>query len=202
MIRRVLIPVVCLAAALVAAAADEPKPIPCTLTVSPRPGMSEVSGGHSNMLRANTIGGNTGSKTIKRNMKWLAEVRFRETRPEKAELRAYYIGQNADGKLILLGKDAKGVELDKNGRASVEFTSPTTQLTKSRTRSTSGGHHGFSSVKTQTRGERVTGCVVQLFADGQMAKSWTSDSRWAAEAAKPAFSIAELEKKKSAIGLR
>lgn len=176
----------------------------CSLTVSPRPGESQVSrSGSSGLLRPSSSGiSNTGSKTITRSLKYLAEVRFRDDRPNKVELEAHFIGQDAKGKLIALGTERKTVELDANGRAAHEFVSQKTRLTKSRQTSTSGSSRGFRSTKTTQSGERVTGCVVRVFADGELAKSWSSDSRWAAEAAKPTFSVGELEKRKSTIGLR
>lgn len=185
---------------------EESQPPRCSLTVSPRPGESHISGNRSRLLQTgvNNIP-QSSTKTITRNMKWLAEVRFRDDRPEKVELKAYYIGSDAKGGLVQLGTETKPLELDKNGRASVELTSPTTRLTKSRTSSGSSrfrGNGGFTSTKSTMRGERIAGCVVQVFADGVLAKNWTSDSRWAKEAGKPDFSITKLNQSKSKIGLR
>ena len=179
--------------------------VSCSLTVTPKPGESHTTKSNSGMIRrTTTTTPMTGSKTTTRNMKWQVDVRVRENRPEKLELESIYIGQDASGNLIQLGKtERKVLELDKNGRASHELTSPTTRLTKSRTTS-SGAHSrgGFRSTHTTTRGERVSGCIVRLYADGELAKTWTSDSRWSGEANKPTFSITELNKKKSSIGLR
>lgn len=185
-----------------------PEKLPeCSLTVTPKPGDSHVSkSGPSRLIQSgNTLGSNTGSKTITRSLKWGVETRFREDRPEKLELKAFYLGNNDKNKLIQLGTETKTLTLDKNGRASIELTSPTTRLTKSRTTTTSrhsGGSNGFRSTKTTTRGERVTGCVLQLYADGKLVKSWSSDSRWANEAKKEAFSIENLNKNSGKIGLR
>lgn len=197
----------CLAFALSAAGATPPKPPECSLTVSPKPGVSQVSKTNSGrIMPASSLSSGTGSKTVVRSLKWGVETRFRENRPEKLELKAFYLGYNEKNTLIQLGTETKTLELDKNGRASVELTSPTTRLTKSRTVSSShscgGRSSGFRSTKSTTRGERVTGCVVQLFADGQLAKSWCSDSRWAAEAEKDVFSVDALNQKKGKIGLR
>lgn len=178
--------------------------VSCTLTVTPKPGESHTTKSNSGMIRRTTSTmPTTGTKTTTRNMKWTAEVRIRENRPEKLEIEAIYIGQDASGKIIQLGKnEKKPLELDKNGRAATDFTSPTVRLTKSRTSSSSTHSRGFRSTHSTTHGERVTGCVVRVFADGELVKSWSSDSRWASEANKPNFSIAELDKKKSTIGLR
>ena len=196
-----------LGTATAAEAKKEAKLPECSLTVSPKPGDSHVSkSGTSRLIQSgNTLGSNTGSKTITRSLKWGVETRFREDRPEKLELKAFYLGNNDKNKLIQLGSETKTLTLDKNGRASIELTSPTTRLTKSRTTSTSrhcGGSNGFRSTKTTTRGERVTGCVLQLYADGKLVKSWSSDSRWANEAKNEAFSIENLNKSSRKIGLR
>ena len=178
--------------------------VSCTLTVTPKPGESHTTKSNPGMIRrTTTTTPTTGSKTTTRNMKWTAEVRIRENRPEKLELETIYIGQEASGTIIQLGKTEKKVlELDKNGRASLDLTSPTVRLTKSRTTSSGSHSRGFRSTHSTTRGERVNGCVVRVYADGELVKSWSSDSRWASEANKPNFSITELNKKKSTIGLR
>ena len=200
--RRVLLLVALAASCALAGAKKLPE---CTFTVSPRGGDSQISKSGGGLIRSmNSMSNNSQSKTITRNLKWLAEVRIRENRPEKLELKAYYIGEVNGGQSVRqLGTEAKVLELDKNGRASVELTSPTTRLTKSRTSSSSSGNSGFRSTKKRISGERVVGCVVQLFADGELLKSWSSDSRWAAAATKAPFSVAELAKEKTGrIGLR
>jgi len=189
---------------------EPPKKLPeCSLTVSPKPGKSSVSKSHSGIITScNSLGSNNGSKTITRSLKWGVETRFREDRPEKLEVKAFYLGVNDKNKIVQLGSETKALTLDKNGRADVELTSPTTRLTKSRTTtSTSRGgccrrSSGLRSTKTTTRGERVTGCVVQLYADGQLVKTWTSDARWAAEAKNENFSVDNLNKNSGKIGLR
>ena len=176
----------------------------CTFTVTPRGGDSQISKSGGGLIRSiSATSNNNQSKTITRNLKWLAEVRIRENRPEKLELKAYYIGEVNGGQSIKqLGTESKVLELDKNGRASVELTSPTTRLTKSRT-SSSSGNSGFRSTKKRISGERVIGCVLQVFADGEFLKGWSSDSRWASAANKAPFSVAELAKEKTGkIGLR
>lgn len=192
----------CLAASCAFAAA---KKLPeCTFTVTPRGGDSQVSKRGGGLIRSiSAMSNNNQSKTITRNLKWLAEVRIRENRPEKLELKAYYIGEADGGKTIKqLGTESKALDLDKNGRASVELNSPTTRLTKSRSTSSSG-NSGFRSTKKHISGERVVGCVVQLFADGEFLKGWSSDSRWSSAANKAPFSVAELAKEKTGkIGLR
>ena len=197
---------------LTATAAETPKapkvkPPECSFTVTPKPGDSHVAkSGTSRLIQNNSsFGSNTGSKTITRNLRWTVETRFREDRPEKLELKAFYLGTDEKNKIVKLGEETKKLELDKNGRASVDLTSPTTKLTKSRTTSISrhaGGGAGFRSTKSTTRGERVTGCVLRLFADDRLVKTWTSDPRWATEAKAETFSVDNLNKNSGKIGLR
>ena len=199
-----LLSVLCLLS-VSALAADQK--MSCSLAITPLRGESHISG--NNGIRSlngssSTSMGNT-SKTITRNLKWKAEVRFRDKRPEKTELKVYYIGYSADNKLKQIGQESKTVELDKNGRASVELTSPTTKLTKTRTSSTSssgGRSSGFVSMKKRQSGERVMGCVIQVFADGTLSESYASDSRWAVAAEKTPFSLAEITARSGKIGLR
>ena len=194
----------CLAACS-ALAADKKLP-ECSFTVTPRRGDSQVSrsgGGLLGSLNSRSTDGSS-SKTITRNMKWLAEVRIRKERPSRLGLKVYHVGEVNGGKSIkLLKSEEKTLDLDENGRASAEFTSPTTHLTKSRTSSYSSGNSGFRSTKKTVSGERVIGCVMQLFADGELLKSWSSDSRWASAAKKTPFAIADLSPEKTGrIGIR
>lgn len=203
--KSLVLSVACLLTAALALA-DGKKPNG-SLTVTPLRGESKISSsGQGSLLRSSSNLANTGSKTIERNMKWRAEVRFRDQPPEKTELRVYYIGMGDGGKkLKQLGQEQKALTLDKNGRAAVELTSPKATLckTRSRTSSSSGSRSsGLVSVKSTTSGERVTGCVIQLFADGELVKSYASDSRWTVAAGKNPFSLAELEARNGKIGLR
>jgi len=189
---------------LALAASGAAKPVPCTLSVSPLRGDSRVSrsGGNSLLNTSSYSSSGSGTKTIERSMKWQAEIRFREAKPEKVELKAYHIGYGDGGKdLKILSTETKSLELDKNGRAAAELTSPMTRLTKTRTRSSSSSS-GFSSSQSRTTGERVSGCVVQVFGDGELLKSWSSDARWSSAAQKVPFSVAELKQKSGRIGQR
>ena len=180
----------------------EGQKVTCSLRVSPKAGESSVSGGSRGGL-ASLSSGASSSKTIKRQLRWLAELRFREKRPEQTKLKVYYIGYGDGGKKIKLLKDeTHAVELDKNGCAKVELESPMTTLNKTRSQTTSRGNGGFVSTKSSIRGERVAGCVVQVFADGELVENYSSDSRWAAVAKKVPFSVKELEEKAGRIGLR
>ncbi len=181
------------------------RPPECSLNVTPRPGASSVSKSRGGVFSSGALASGAGTKTVRRSLKWGVSVRFREDRPEKVELKAFYLAYSDGNAIAQLGTETKTLTLDKNGRASVELTSPTTRLTRSRTVSTSrstGGGPGFRSTRTTTRGERVAGCVLQLYADGRLAKSWTSDSRWATEAKNVPFSVDSLNRRSGKIGLR
>lgn len=180
----------------------------CSFTVTPRRGESKVSGGNGGqMLNRSSSQIGTGSKTITRNLKWQVDLRFREKKPQKLELKAYYLGYGDGGsKLKEIGKESKAIALDKDGKASLELTSPTTRFTKTKTRTTTSsgryGSGGLSSIKTTKSGDRIAGCVIQLFADGELLKSYASDSRWAVAAGKNPFSLTELVNNSGKIGLR
>lgn len=197
MIRRFLTAaVLALSAALSAIAAPR---YSCSLSVTPRPGESQTSGNRRGSITSGLVNSNTGSRTIKRNMKWKVEVRVRGDRPGEAKLKVYYLAYAQGNKLKELKKEEHALKLDKNNRAEMELVSPMTSYTKSRTRS-SGNCRGFSSVRTSTRGERIAGAVIQLFVDGALVKSWVSDSRWEKEAQKESFSVGELQKNFGRLG--
>lgn len=192
-----------LAAVLPAVSPAAPKrEYSCSLSVSQRPGDSETTGGRrSSILRSSVPVSGTGSKTYKRNMKWRVQVRVRGDRPEDAFLKVYYLAYDSGNKLKLLKDEKRDLELDSNNRAETELVSPTTRYTKTRTRSFSRSR-GFSSVRSSARGERIAGAVVQLFVDGELKKSWTSDSRWEHEAEKKDFSVSRLRKNAGRLGGR
>lgn len=193
--------------------ANSKRTIAVTLNVTPLPGESHTSGtGYNrnlNLMSSSSLGPQSRTKTTTRTMKWRADLRIRdrEERPEMLSLEAVYIAMEGNGKLKELKREVKTTTLDKNGCATLEFESPKTTLTKQHTTVSRGGgfgglNSGFRSTKTTTRGERVTGCVIRVFAEGRLLKSWASDSRWTSAAQAEKFSVAELEQNKSRIGLR
>lgn len=171
----------------------------CSLSVSPRPGESSVSGKRNNGLLMSSALSNTGSKTYKRSLRWLVQVRVRGDRPEKAHLKVFHLAYDNANNLKLLKDELHAIELDSNNRAEVDVVSPTTRYTKTRTRSTRSSG-GFSSTRTVTRGERIAGCVVQFFVDGKLVKSWSSDPRWEKAARKEGFSVGELQRGSGRLG--
>ena len=183
--------------ASVAAFASEP--LTCSLSVSPLKADSSVKkSGGGNKGR----GSSSTTTTFERNLKYKAVASFHGPAPEKPVMKVWYVGMGDGGKeMIEVGKAEHPLELDEKGRATVELVSPTTKMTKVKKTTWSGGRNsrgGGGTTKSETTGERVTGCVIQVFAGDQLMKSWASDSRWAKAAKDPSFSI-ELIDPKSAM---
>lgn len=171
------------------AAAPEKRPWTATLMVSPKPGVSRTtrSGNRDGLRNWNRPNADrswndsrTETKTIDRSMKWEAVVRFRgKELPQKAELALTYVGyRGKDTVPVIFRQEKKAVALNETGRAVVEFESPVSRLTKTRTSSSSGNYGGFVSARSQVSGERIVGCIAQLYADGELVKAYASDSRW------------------------
>ena len=188
-------------AAAHAVAALGPNDTQAFLKVSPLAGLSQTtkSGGNVGLSRHSSISTSQNtSKTITRNMKWNCEVRYRgKERPEKVEVRAFYIGYEAKSmNPKILGKAVKQLTLDENGKASVELESPTVKLQKNRVSSGFRGNSGrIRSSKSTTSGQRMAGCVVQLWEDGELVKSYSSMSQWERAAKDPGFSDEVLNRK-------
>ena len=179
--------------ASVAALASEP--LTCSLSVSPLKADSAVKksdGGSKGR------GSSSSTTTFERNLKYKAVASFHGPAPEKPVMKVWYVGMGNGGKdMIEVGKAEHPLELDEKGRATVELVSPTTKMTKKKTTTQSGGRNsrGGGGTKSETTGERVTGCVIQVFAGGQLMKSWASDSRWAKAAKDPSFAIELIDPK-------
>lgn len=145
------------------------------------------------------------SKTTSYQMKWDASVRVRGTRPEKLELKVFYIAQNAENKLIQVGGTAEHqVELDDKGVWTKELLSPTTTwIETKKQKSRSGFERRENTSNTpEKQGERMKGCVAQLLADGEIVKSFATDPRWRKAAAKADFSASDLDPRNGKSGSR
>ena len=164
----------------------------CSLSVSALKGESklEKSGGNNGR-------GGTTTSAISRNLKWKARVSFSGATPEKPTLKVWYVGYSGDGgQMVSVGSAAHPLELNEKGVAVLELTSPTTTLTKKKTiRNGRNNRNGGNSVKKTVTGERVTGCVIQVFAGDELMKSWVSDSRWAKAAKEQSFSLDLIDPK-------
>lgn len=144
----------------------------------------------------------TRSKTTTYQMKWDASVRVRGTRPEKLELKVFYIAQNAENKWTQVGGTAEHkVELNDKGVWTMELMSPTTTWTDTKKqKNRNPNHQGENTPERQ--GERIKGCVAQLIADGKIVKSYSSDPRWKKVAEKEDFNASDLDQHKGKIGAR
>lgn len=182
----------------VTALAEEP--LTCSLSVSPLKGESTVKkteGGGGGR------GGSKSTTVFERNLRYKAVASFYGQTPEKPVLKVWYIGTGDGGKeMIEIGKAEHPLELDEKRRAQLELASPMAKLVKTKTTKTSGGGGrrgrrggGSVSTKSETTGDRVTGCVIQVFAGDQLMKSWASDSRWAKAARDPSFSLELIDPK-------
>ena len=172
------------------------EPLTCSLSVSPLKADSSVKkSGGGNKGR----GSSSSTTTFERNLKYKAVAGFHGPAPEKPVMKVWYVGMGDGGKeMIEVGKAEHPLELDEKGRATVELVSPMTKMTKVKTTTQSGGRNsrgGGGTTKSTTTGERVTGCVIQVFAGDQLMKSWVSDSRWAKAAKDPSFSIELIDPK-------
>lgn len=186
--------------AMVGATALAEEPLTCSLSVSPLKGESTVKkteGGGGGR------GGSKSTTVFERNLKYKAVASFYGQTPEKPVLKVWYIGTGDGGKeMIEVGKAEHPLELDEKRRAQIELASPMAKLVKTKTTTRSGGGGrrgrrggGSVSTKSETTGDRVTGCVIQVFAGDQLMKSWVSDSRWAKAARNPSFSLELIDPK-------
>ena len=189
----------CLGASIPARAEE---PLTCSLSVSPLKGDSTVKKSDSGKKKGGSSSGSS-TTTFERNIKFKAVVSFHGPAPEKPLMKVWYIGLGDGGKeMIEVGHEDRQIELNEKGRAEIELTSPTTKMIK-KTTTTSGGRGsrggcGGGSTKSTTTGERVTGCVIQVFAGDQLMKSWVTDSRWSKAARNPSFSFELIDPKSAA----
>lgn len=171
------------------------------LKVNPTGGISKThksGSGHGLIRSVSTLSGSSSSsKTVTRNMTWDCEVRYRgKPRPEKVEVRVFYIGYEGNAmKPVILGNGKHELQLDEGGKASVELESPTTRFSRSKSGGGFTGRGRISHSKSTTRGERMAGCVVQLFEDGRLVKSYASQSAWEHAAKNENFNEEVLNRK-------
>ena len=118
-----------------------------------------------------------GSKVMRRKMIWPVTVSFQgKDFPSDARLRFTYIGTK-DGAPAILGKDDIDVALDKNGIFKKDVASPEAVMVKTR-KSTGGGKKGGGTT-SETTGERLAGCVVQLIIGDEVVRSYATKPPWA-----------------------
>ena len=147
-------------------------------------GESKGSGGHHTKTSVKT-------KTTNRSVSWPVSVLFTGKSLPAAgsvKLECHFIG-TTDGRADFLGETTIPVELNEKGMFKTEVTSPTVRLVRKTTTTTRGGGRRdrrrgdrrvgrSTSVKSETMGSRVTGCIIQLMVNGKVEKSFASNSAW------------------------
>lgn len=150
-------------------------------------------------------GGNltlTRTRTNSRSMRWTADLRVRgEDRPYKAELKIYYLGTvGRSAKTLILASETKEALFDANGKASVGFQSPEMTVAKTKYRSgwidRWGNLRNIRSRSGDRTGKVVQGCVVQVFVNGQLSRTYTSTSRWQKAAEEIPFTQESLDRRR------
>lgn len=208
--REILMALALLAGAVVcadepAAAEAVPKDYVCSLTVNPIRGTPREAGRKMNegtkTMRNEAFGPNkkvssgTSAEAKDNTFKWSVEVRFRgKERPASADVRAHYLGYDGvDRALSELGDEEKTVALDAGGRGTTIMTSPSIPKKEIKVSSGDWGNRRTKVSKgPEKRPKRLSGCVIQVFADGQLVASWASNTQWKRAAAKPKFSVRDL----------
>ena len=130
------------------------------------------------------------TKTTSRSLSWPVTVSFTgKSLPAAGSVKlvCYFIG-TTDGKLKMLGDKTIPVTLDEKGVFKTEVTSPTEKLVRTKTITSTRGRRrrggGGTSVKSETTGSRVTGCIIQLTVNGTVEKAFASNSKWSSYAKK------------------
>lgn len=198
----------------------------CLAALSPSPSAAAEAHGYSCALRVGTssaeqsttkdggtskrTGRNTRSsvktKTTSRSLTWPVTVLITGKTPPPADsvkLKCYFMG-TTNGRPALLGERTVPVALDEKGQFKTEVTSPSEKLVQTTTRTNSrsrGRGHGSgrgrsSSVKTETTGSRVTGCIIQLIVNGKVERAYSSNPNWSKAAKNPSLTEDEILGKK------
>ena len=139
------------------------------------------------------------TKTTSRSLSWPVTVSFTgKSLPEagSVKLKCYFIG-TTDGRTTILGDKTIAVTLNENGAFKTVVTSPTEKLVRTKTiKTTRRRRHrgGSTSVQSETKGSRVTGCIIQLMVKDSVEKSFASNPKWAKAAKTSPLSEAEILK--------
>lgn len=180
------------AATFAASAAGEPEYM-CSLNV----GSSTAEQSSSEGNGAKKSGGrytrtSVKTKTTSRSLSWPVKVSFSgKSLPAAGSVKlvCHFIG-TTDGRPKFLGEKTIPVTLDEKGVFKTEVTSPTEKLVRTKTFTSTRGRGrgrrrgGSSSVKSETTGSRVTGCIIQLMVNGTVEKAFASNSKWSSYAKK------------------
>lgn len=145
------------------------------------------------------------TKTTSRSLTWPVTVLITGKTPPPADsvkLKCYFMG-TTNGRPALLGERTVPVTLDEKGQFKTEVTSPSEKLVQTTTRTNSrgrrnygGGRNRSSSLKTETTGSRVTGCIIQLIVNGKVKRAYSSNPNWSKAAKNPSLTEDEILGKK------
>ena len=139
------------------------------------------------------------TRTTSRSLSWPVTVSFTGKSLPAAgsvKLKCYFVG-TTDGKKAMLGDKMIPGTLDERGMFKTIVTSPTEKLVRTKTVTTTRGRRrrgGSSSVQSETKGSRVTGCIIQLMVKDSVEKSFASNPKWSKAAKKSPLSEDEIFK--------
>ena len=173
------------AAAFAATAAEEHGYISSLRVGNPEAEQSTAKGGGATKSGGRNSKTSVKTKTTSRSVSWPVTVSFSGKSLPAAgsvKLECYFIG-TTDGRAVFLGeKKTIPVVLDEKGVFKTEVTSPTEKLVRTKTITSTRGRGrrrgGSMSVKSDTKGSRVTGCIIQLVVKDSVEKSFVSNSNW------------------------
>lgn len=120
----------------------------------------------------------TTTKVMSSNKKWIVHVSCAgKEPPAKAKLEVFFIGyEKLDSKIGIVGQKSYDIDLNPAKKTDVEVTSPTMTQTKV-TRASQNRRRG-GSTKSDRSGGRMSGCVVQLVVNGNVEKTYSTQSSW------------------------
>ena len=175
------------AAAFAATAAEEHGYISSLRVGNPAAEQSTAKGGGATKSGGRNSRTSVKTKTTSRSVSWPVTVSFSGKSLPAAgsvKLECYFIGAT-DGRTVFLGeKKTIPVVLDEKGVFKTDVTSPTEKLVRTKTITSTRGRGrgrrrgGSTSVKSDTKGSRVTGCIIQLVINDSVEKSFVSNSNW------------------------
>ena len=164
----------------------------------------EANGGDSKTTEKSKGGKTTGNrwnrqttrttqKTTVRNKKWVAHVSCSgKNVPAKAKLKVFFIGYD-NGKLDVLGEKEYATDLEVGKRNDIDIVSPNAVMVKTTTTKQSRRRGGGATSKTT--GERISGCVIQLYVGEEIIKTYATQSTWISGLHNEPFSSEKLGKK-------
>ena len=164
----------------------------------------EAKGGDSKTTEKSKGGKTTGNwrnrkttrtteRTTTRNKKWVAHVSCSgKNVPEQAKLKVFFIGYD-NGKLDVLSDKEYSTNLEVGKRSDIDIVSPNAVMVKT-TKTTRSRRHGGGAT-SKTTGERISGCVIQLYVGNEILKTYASQSSWIEGLHNQPFDSDRLQKK-------